>query len=124
MPESPTKATSSEAANSHSTAQDHSRIKKKPRVEKIRPNDIICSRSSFAFNNKGNKRFRRAISKHVKRYNSVTSRKDRSAVIMSVLCELLDKNGARFLKQVDENIYEVLRETSSREKVGHAVSAT
>ena len=67
----------------------------------ICPYDILAGRGTTAYNNCGNRRFRITVSLHFPKYRAAETRKDKSAVIDSMLHLLLDVIGARFLKSVD-----------------------
>ena len=85
------------------------------------PCDILCGRTSAAFNNVGNRRFRAVINQHMHRYRGALTRHDRSMVIHEVLQILKDDMGARFLKVGKNGSYVEMDEKQVREKVGHAL---
>jgi hypothetical protein len=84
------------------------------------PYDILCGRTSTAFNNVGNRRFRVTISLNLQRYLQAKNRNDRIESIISVVRLLRDHIGARFLKRRG-NVWIELDENKTREKVGHAL---
>ena len=98
-------------------------IKKHPSPTKIKTlghYDILCGRSSTAFNNIGNRRFRMTISFNLKRYMDAPTRSDKSVVIWSIVKLLKEDVGARFVK-ASKGGYVELTEKKMREKVGHAL---
>lgn len=82
--------------------------------------DIMCGRCSTAFNNKGNRRFRKTIQLNLPQYTAAHSRHQKSAVILGVVNLLRDEIGARFLKKKAGKFVE-LSTKECREKVGHAL---
>ena len=86
----------------------------------LRPTDILCGRSSTAFNNVGNRKFRAIITANIERYIRAITRQDKGVVIHSVVKYIKDDVGARFLKRVKHGYIE-LTERKQREKVGHAL---
>jgi hypothetical protein len=84
------------------------------------PYDVICGRSSTAFQNVGNKRFRVTMALNLQRYMAAKSRKDKTIVISSLLRTMQEDVGARFLK-LTKNGYVELDNKASKEKVGHAL---
>jgi len=91
-------------------------------IEKVGPYDIICGRNNGAHDSVGNRRFRVTIMMNLKKYSEASTREEKTLVIKSVIELLLDKNGvgARFIKKIDDGIYERLNDKQIREKVGHA----
>ena len=71
-------------------------------LEELGPYDVICGRSSMAYNNTGNRRFRVTINMNLERYIAAPSRHAKSQVIREVSDMLVTKVGVRFLK-VNEN---------------------
>jgi hypothetical protein len=97
----------------------------KQRTEKqvatlLRPYDVICGRSSTAFQNVGNKRFRVTMALNLQRYMAARSRKDKTIVIVNLLRTMQEDVGARFLK-LTKNGYVELDNKATKEKVGHAL---
>ena len=72
-------------------------------VVTLRPNDVICGRTSFAFNHYGNRNFRVIIGTYLQDYRNAVTRQERSAVIQHVMDVLQYDVGARFLKVVEVN---------------------
>jgi hypothetical protein len=83
--------------------------------------DVLCGRDKNAFNNPGNRRFRRLVSDALERYLKASTRKEKSMVIRSVV-ETVRRQGGRFL-QVDRSTkrYIELDDKQSHEKTGHAL---
>ena len=90
------------------------------KIKTLGPYDILCGRTSTAFNNIGNRRFRMTISFNLKRYLDAPTRSEKSVVIWSIVKLLREDVGARFLKTT-KNGYVELSEKKMREKVGHAL---
>jgi len=90
-------------------------------VDKLRPWDIICGRCGNAYHNIGNRRFRVTISLNLKRYMATKNRKEKSAVIQSIVDALLEDAKARFLKQKTNGQYEVMDVRLVRQKIQHAL---
>ena len=86
----------------------------------LKSTDILCGRSSTAFNNVGNRRFRATITANIQRYLRAPSRQEKGIVIHSVVNHIQNEIGARFLKRVKYGYVE-LTERKQREKVGHAL---
>ena len=89
--------------------------------DKLRPWDVICGRCGNAYHNIGNRRFRVTISLNLKTYMASKNRKDKSAVIQSIVDALLEEAGARFLKQNAIGQYEVMNVRHVRQKIQHAL---
>jgi hypothetical protein len=87
------------------------------------PYDVLCGRRKDSFNHVGNRRFRVIISLNLQRYINSPTRFDRSDMILSLVRELRDKVGVRFLKKKGSKFVE-LSEKECREKVGHALRDT
>jgi hypothetical protein len=101
------------------------RMLMKQRTEKqvatlLNPYDVICGRSSTAFQNVGNKRFRVTMALNLQRYMGARSRKDKTVVILSIVRTMQEDVGARFLK-LTKNGYVELDDKATKEKVGHAL---
>jgi hypothetical protein len=92
----------------------------KKSLVRVGPYDIICGRSSTAFNNVGNKRFRVTIALNLPRFMAATTKSDKSEVIRSTVQTMLYENGTRFLKRTPKGLVQ-LNERGAREKVGHAL---
>ena len=96
----------------------------------IRPYDILAGKCTTAHNNCGNRRFRITVSLHFPKYQAAETRKDKSAVIDSMLHLLLDVIGARFLKSVEGEHepsstkacrYIEMDRKACRERISHAL---
>jgi hypothetical protein len=88
-------------------------------AQEVGPSDILCGRTSDAFNNIGNRRFRITIGLNLKRYRESTNRQEKTNLVASIVHLLRNEVGARFLRKT-ANGYEELREKQCKEKVGHA----
>ena len=83
------------------------------------PYDIIFGRSSAAFNNIGNRRFRVTISMFESRYCKAKTRKEKSLIFASVV-KILRESGARFLAKKGGSWIDV-GDKRACAKVGHAL---
>lgn len=90
------------------------------RLVTLSPYDVICGRSSTAFLNVGNKRFRVTMALNLQRYMAAPSRQDKTIVIWSLVRTMQEDTGARFLK-LTKNGYVELGDKPIKEKVGHAL---
>jgi hypothetical protein len=117
-PESRSSARTKRKATTTSTKQSTGCEKQ---IAELGPYDIICGRSSTAFQNVGNKRFRVTMSINLQRYMAAPSRKDKTIVILSIVQMMQQDLGARFLKLTENNGYVELDDSAVREKVGHAL---
>lgn len=86
----------------------------------IGPYDIICGRSSDAYNNIGNRRFRITIRMFQKRYQELDGRGRRKDFINDLTKLIRNDVGFRFLKEKDDHYYDI-GEVESRKKIGHAL---
>lgn len=89
-------------------------------IQKIGPYDIICGRNNGAHDWVGNRRFRITIMMQLKKYTEAPTREEKTHVIKSVIELMLEGVGARFIKNVGDNMYVRLKDKQIREKVGHA----
>jgi hypothetical protein len=86
--------------------------------------DILCGKTSTAFNHEGNKRFRQTIALHLQRYMNAPTRHAKSVVIASVVSILRRDMSARFVKMTKSasgEHYVELNKKKCQEKVGHAL---
>lgn len=83
--------------------------------------DVISGRSSTAFNNIGNRRFRYYIARSLPGYLKATSRNQKSRVIWETAQRFQDETKARFLKQKAGGTFVLLNKKEVRSKVGHAL---
>ena len=94
-----------------------------PTQELIVPGDydVISGRSSTAFNNVGNRRFRFFIARCLPAYLKASSRNAKSRLIIETAQRFQDETKARFLKQKAGGIFVLLSDKEVRSKVGHAL---
>jgi hypothetical protein len=91
-------------------------------LSQIGPYDIICGRSSNAYNNIGNRRFRVTIRMFLKRYQLSSSRAERKAFICYLTNLFIHEIGFRFLKQKTKiRSYHDIGVSEARKKIGHAL---
>lgn len=87
--------------------------------EGIGPYDVLCGRHKLAFHNIGNKRLRVTVSTYMGRFTAAASRKEKSAIIASVL-SLIESCGGRFLKwSSKEQEFVQIDRKKAYEKCGH-----
>jgi hypothetical protein len=104
---------------SNRSAWQNEKINPNIMAQEVGPSDILCGRTSDAFNNIGNRRFRITIGLNLKRYMESTNRQEKTKLVASIVHLLRHEVGARFLRRT-ANGYEELREKQCKEKVGHA----
>lgn len=85
----------------------------------LTPYDVICGRHKAAFNNIGNRRFRITVSLNKMRYLKAKSRKEKSAVIQSIV-DLVNISDGKFLERQGDSWVE-LTTKKAMAKVGHAI---
>jgi hypothetical protein len=86
------------------------------------PHDVLCGRTSTAFNNAGNKWFRAIMAQRLSEYIDAPTRHGKSILIRQITSELRNNAGARFLKKCHKTgAYVELGDKPAREKVGHAL---
>lgn len=86
----------------------------------IGPYDIICGRSSDAYNNIGNRRFRITVRMYQKRYQDLDGRGQRKDFINDLTKIIRNDIGFRFLKEKDGEYFDI-GDVEARKKIGHAL---
>jgi hypothetical protein len=86
----------------------------------VGPYDIICGRSSDAYNNIGNRRFRITIRMFLQRYQELENRAERKNFINYLTKLFRTEFGFRFLKKNKDGYFDVGDE-EARKKIGHAL---
>jgi hypothetical protein len=83
--------------------------------------DILCGRGKAFANHPGNKNFSDTVRENLYRYVEAPKRLDKSAVVASVVSEILN-SGARFVKQekISRRWYQMNKD-QAHEKTGHAI---
>jgi hypothetical protein len=102
------------------TSQDAPSLSPSSTESELGPYDVLCGRCKESFNHTGNRRFRIIINLNLKRYMDSPSRVDRSDMIISLVRQLREETGVRFLRKRGSTFVE-LSERQCREKVGHAL---
>lgn len=100
----------------------------------VGPYDVLCGRDKATFNYVGNRRFRVTINLYIPKYAEARTKREKAAVIVSLVRTLRDEVGTRFLKLYEpkgagkhdtedtaEDVYLEMDEAQSRKKVGHAL---
>lgn len=82
--------------------------------------DILCGKSKKCFNHSGNRRFRFLVSFNLDRYKEAKSRKEKSSVVASVLCQIRDSGGKFLILNVDDKVV-LATEKMAKEKISHAL---
>ena len=62
----------------------------------IKPDDVLCGRSSFCFFNEGNDRFRRLIARYADDYQKSNSKKAKMGIVTHIV-HIIMSRGGRFL---------------------------
>lgn len=98
------------------------RYKTTPSIHDSRlgPYDILCGRTSHAYNNVGNRRFRVTLRMYLLRYQRLRSRADRKIFIFYLTRLFREEIGFRFLKQEAGDFHDI-GEVETRKKIGHAL---
>ncbi|CAJ1936249.1 unnamed protein product [Cylindrotheca closterium] len=86
----------------------------------IGPYDIICGRSSDAYNNIGNRRFRITVRMFQKKYQDLDGRGQRKDFINDLTKIVRNDIGFRFLKEKDGQYFDI-GDVEARKKIGHAL---
>jgi hypothetical protein len=83
--------------------------------------DVLCNRSSMAFNHIGNRRFRVIVENHASSYAEATGRSERSLMVHSIV-KTIQGAGGRFLTKTTSGTWDAeASNVKCREKVGHAL---
>jgi hypothetical protein len=84
--------------------------------------DILCGRGKAYSNHPGNKMFSRFVKNSLQRYVDAPKRIDKSMVVASVVSQIMDVAGARFVKQdKSSGRWFQMNEDQAHEKTGHAI---
>lgn len=83
---------------------------------RVGPYDIICGRTSNAYNNIGNRRFRVTIRMFLQRYQDLATRADRKGFIHYLTGLFRNEIGFRFLKKVGDDFQDI-GEIEARKKI-------
>lgn len=86
----------------------------------VGPYDIICGRSSDAYNNIGNRRFRITIRMFLQRYQELENRAERKNFINYLTKLFRTEFGFRFLKKYEDGYFDV-GDVKARKKIGHSL---
>lgn len=89
-------------------------------LEDVTSVDILCGKSKKCFNHSGNRRFRFLVSFNLDRYKEAKSRKEKSSVVASVLCQIRDSGGKFLILNVDDKVV-LATEKMAKEKISHAL---
>jgi hypothetical protein len=92
-----------------------------PSIDRPGPYDIICGRCRVSFHHVGNRRFRVTIALNLQQYKQAKSKREKSAVIVSILHMLQYEVGARFLKKSKKVGFVEISTKLAHQKVGHAL---
>ena len=82
--------------------------------------DILCGRGNFAINHPANVLFNEIVRSSLDDYSSARRRVDKSMVVASVLKELTQDAGARFVKWKGNQWYQMTTE-QAHDKIGHCI---
>lgn len=94
------------------------RYKSTPSIHdsRLTPYDILCGRTSHAYNNVGNRRFRVTIRMFLQRYQMLHSRADRKVFIFYLTKLCREEIGFRFLKEESGDFHDI-GEVETRKKI-------
>jgi hypothetical protein len=84
--------------------------------DKVGPYDILYGRTSNAYNNVGNRRFRVTIRMFLQRYQEVGTRADRKQFIFYLTRLFRNEIGFRFLKKEGDDYHDI-GEVEARKKI-------
>ena len=82
--------------------------------------DILCGRGNFAVNHPANIVFNEIVRSSHQGYANAKRRVDKSMVVASVLKELTEDAGTRFVKRQGKQWYEMTTE-QAHDKIGHCI---
>ena len=82
--------------------------------------DILCGRGNFAVNHPANIVFNEIVRSSLQDYANAKRRVDKSMVVASVLKELTEDAGTRFVKRQGKQWYEMTTE-QAHDKIGHCI---
>lgn len=88
-------------------------------VTELRDNDIVFGRGYFSQNREGNVRMRKIIEKYKIQYQNV--RKSEKKELLQIVYREIMEDGARFLRRIDENKWEVVEKSDALKKVGQTM---
>ncbi|KAL3935758.1 MAG: hypothetical protein SGBAC_008788 [Bacillariaceae sp.] len=90
------------------------------RIRKPSNDDILLGRGKPFQNHPGNQRMLKIVDEHKERY--LSEKRDKKRAIVEEVLDIIQKNGARFLKRIDHGEYwREVESTVSFEKVSHAL---
>lgn len=81
------------------------------------PNDVICARGNHAWNNPGNRYFRKLVEKAAKAYGDVDSKIERSIIVTEIV-EMVRSRGNGFVKATSDGRWMEVGDGLAREKAG------
>ena len=111
-----------ETGNSKTTIEPVKSSPDTPLIQELGPYDILCGRGKTAFHNIVNRRFRVTMSMNLDAYMNARCKIERSVLIATIVANLTQDVGARFLKpQKSGGGYIQLNDAKAREKVAHAL---
>lgn len=91
------------------------------------PYDVLCCKTSMAFNYLGNRRFRILVDTHTHKYAEAANKLKKSHIVNTIV-QTIEKAGGTFLTKVkgsnddeDNSTWEPICLTRAKEKVGHAL---
>ena len=89
-------------------------------ITQLHPYDVLCNRSRSAFNYIGNRRFRVIVESYAVSYAELTSKSERSQVVLSIV-KNVHQCGGRFLTKIGMDKWQEVSMVRAKEKVGHAL---
>mmetsp|Transcript_22035 Transcript_22035/g.32552 ORF Transcript_22035/g.32552 Transcript_22035/m.32552 type:complete len:233 (-) Transcript_22035:2-700(-) len=87
------------------------------------PYDVLCCKSSEAYEHIGNRRFRALVQSHSSTYARVTQSKVLKSQVVNDIIRSIRSAGGNFLQQMKgcQGTWTVIKKNRTREKVGHAL---
>ncbi|EEC44899.1 predicted protein [Phaeodactylum tricornutum CCAP 1055/1] len=86
-----------------------------------RDNDILCGKDKTFAKHTGNRIFRSLIESNITRYTNSASKQQKMKITKDIVATMQVKNGARFLKQLDNGDWQEITNEAARDKVSHAL---
>mmetsp|Transcript_15429 Transcript_15429/g.23655 ORF Transcript_15429/g.23655 Transcript_15429/m.23655 type:complete len:161 (+) Transcript_15429:67-549(+) len=84
--------------------------------------DVICkSRTRKDFDHVGNRRFRIIIENHYESYNKAKSKRDKSAIVVSIIKSIQGAGGNFIRRNRRLGCWEIMTIEHTKEKIGHAL---
>lgn len=83
--------------------------------------DILCGRDKESYSHVGNKQFRVIVATNRERYQSCTSRDEKTRITTEIIKSIRDSGGRFLRKNESSKLYEDVGDEYAHEKVSHAL---